>query len=664
MDYSRVVFENADEPPAGTATSAFVGLCARGKELVFRLPIGYPGAGVIHGYEAARDLHIAFFKLFCRFRSVVRRQRDRLKPDAPTHEDGGPALQNGRQWLTCHDEGDVYYYRHFDAFDALLDAFDELAIRGLERRLRLTDCGPANLMHFQRSDAGRIYQDDDSFYDDASVQPRSTVTLLSADLVGLYCFLLRDLREHVWPADDPAPLQEDILVFAERFEERHLWPRASCWEADQWQQTRDALREKLELIDRMTALKDEDYDALFLAVERFLYPPTDHPEQAGQLWGIDGFWPVWEWLVLTRLATDPVFRQRLLWVETGNLDPHTIGDLDTRGYAHPGGDPAILSVGDGPWETFLRNGKAVGHPYPDAILDPPKFHYTTNNFYNKQYQWINSLTLQEGQVSISLTGMSDHLVVPKTMPGVAHLRSKPLKTVLPVDQQLELAPVVTTTGVGATTLDRPETVALLHRVGARSAGPDAVWRCKPFTSLTDAKRRHMHGALLVDAKYKQPGRDGAAWSYDHRKQGSYEDMLTISCPDRPAAYSIYICPGPPVTAASWALLCAQLEHFDRHFDAGWNALLEVQTNLGSFKNRGQRLVVLGKSIIIIKGGGQQEHARGALLEQLFGHDPRVELAKNAHACSLLGVERFPGNDSFFVKHWPVRDLIDWVLAMP
>ena len=659
MDYSRITFESAGEASSGTAPGyAFVGIYDCGDGLVFRLPIGYPKPVLNNNYEAARDLHITFFKLFRRFRTIAEQNRERLKRRASVHEDAGPAIRNGREWIACHDEGEVYYYRHFDAFDSLLEVFNELAILGLERRLRPIESPPTDLKNFMQMDVGRLYQDDDSFYDDVSLQPLSTVTLLSSDLIGMYCFLLRDLRQHVWANDDPDPLPDEIRVLAERFEENHLWQNASCWEATEWEQTRDALREKLEIIDRMTPLKDEDYYCLYEAIERFLYPPNDNSNEAGKLWGIDGFWPVWEWMVLTRLATNEDFRQRLRWIETDNLAPGTVDGLTNVGFQYIGQDNRALGLASSNWGTFLGNGWKIGHPYPDAILLPADFDKRLNDWKNPNWAWINELSLEEGSVSMSLSGLSDHLAVSRATSNQVRIRSKSERSSPDIDENEQLLPTLKIMGEVSTNLDRPEVSAMLRRLGDWCYREGTFWRFKPFKSLRDVGRKNIDRVLLVDAKYKKPEDQSQSWANDHRKQAAYEDALTISCPDMPAAYSIYVCPTSPVTQDSLASLMIQKQKFDREFETQWMKLNDVETNYGTFKNRGQTIVVFGRKTVVGYGSSQRNDAYNTLIDHTL-----AEIDKIFFACSLLGVDRFPNNDNFFVKNWPIRELVEGILNL-
>ena len=662
MDYGTLIFENAGDPSPYMASSyAFVGLYAVGEKRIFRLPLGYPQPEKASCYEVARDLHIMFFKLFRRFRAIAERNRERPKKTSEEHEDAGPALEKGREWIARHTEGDVYYYRHFDAFDSLLDAFDELMILGLEQRLRLTECPPADLRNFQRTAAGRIYQDDDSFYDDTSLQSLPTVTLLSSDLVGLYCFLLCDLREHVWAQDDPDPLQDDIRVLGERFLEKHLWPDASCWESEQWNLTRIALRDKLDVIDRVTALKDEDYYKLRDAVERFLYPPADDSGQTGMLWGLDGFWPVWEWMVLTRLASEPEFCERLYWIEADNLAQETVDQLKSKLPRHPNQDQRVLCRDDGSWDTFLENGWKVGHPFPDAILAPAELQKRLNIRNDTNWNWIDTLILKEGPVTMSLSGMSNQLAVSKSAPFQVQFRRQFARSSQPISESEELRPILEIMDEKCINHDRPELTAMLRLLGHFGHGEGAVGRYKPFKSLIDIGRKHFGGVLLVDAKYKTfTGKDDQ-WANDHRKQGAYEDVLTLSCPETPAAYSIYICPGVFATKELRVNLSNRVERkkqFVQEFNLRWNGLNDAAPPWRYFKNASQTIQVFGRTATVDYGQGQFERAYGKLIPEELKEDCSAEMNKSHIAFSLLGVDRFPGNDNFFVKNWPIRDLVD------
>ena len=70
--------------------------------------------------------------------------------------------------------------------------------------------------------------------------------------------------------------------------------------------------------------------------------------------------------------------------------------------------------------------------------------------------------------------------------------------------------------------------------------------------------------------------------------------------------------------------------------------------------------MLGQTIGVPWGKGQEIRARDELLGKIFPPDKGLmaDIDKGRLACSLLGVDRFPGNDQFFFKNWPIRDLVD------
>ena len=310
------------------------------------------------------------------------------------------------------------------------------------------------------------------------------------------------------------------------------------------------------------------------------------------------------------------------------------------------------------WNSFLTNGKKLGHPYPDAILSPAEF----KREYEPEQGWhrVEKLHRSEGAVVMTLSGTHEYLATTGT-PTQAQIRSSVSS---PGGEKEVAQPVLALTGLQRPDPDRPEVIAMLCRLGTWSPGPSAFWQCAPFKSYREATRKHMGGVLLVDAKYKKAEDPGANWAVDHRKQAAYEDALTLSCPGTPAAYSIYICPGQPVAQDSLATLvareAARRAQFNQEFENQWNKLDEITAYERVFKNLGQPLQVLDQTTIVTRGSGQEIRARHDLLGKIFPPDKGLmsDIDKGRLACSLLGVDRFPGNDQFFFKNWPIRDLVD------
>ncbi|MFW5871987.1 MAG: hypothetical protein ACOCUT_02675 [bacterium] len=303
MFYNNITYEVAgdDQYTVNSPHYSFVGILKRGSQTIFRLPIGYPEPESTDQFNTTRDLHIKFYKLFRLFRDAVEAKQGETgqskigshTPQATNRED-----KDG-EYIMNHDEGQVYYYRKLDAFDSLLDAYDPVRIIALENRLRIvTD--DFDIRNFQNILGSAVFFADNSFYIDKDYQPRPTLTLATTDIVGLYSFLLSDMRAHLYPDNnDPAPLHPEVMSTAEDFQARHLWPAASCWEEDQWEATKATCIDLLDAIHKHTALKDEDYWKIYEALERFLF--DDFTEKQGtedgeMIWGLEGFWPVWEFL--------------------------------------------------------------------------------------------------------------------------------------------------------------------------------------------------------------------------------------------------------------------------------------------------------------------------------------------------------------------------------
>jgi len=761
IDYSRVVYKEA----SNEKRYSFVGIKKKAQELHFHLPLGYAAPeGSSEDrlkYNHARDLHIQFFKLFKQFRTIARANRELSKSFEAPHEDDTTGVDKRREWVCNHEEGEVVYYRYLDAFDSILEAFDELKILELERRLRLADQPASDLRNFHRGEAGRIYGEDGSFYDNQTLQPSRTIALHASDIAGMYCFLLRDLRQHVWSLEDPEPLKSEVIILAEKFGDAHLWPTASCWESTEWEATRATLVEKLETIDRTTALKDEDYFLLYEAIERFLFSPElKDSSEDGEIWGIKGFWPVWEWMVLTRLATEEKYLKRLLWIETSNLAPELVQRLRTsKGFVHPKKgrreDRRVLCRENHKerFEQFMRCAGKLGHPYPDAILEQARYELTRNDYWSKEscvYQeafdaiavkegclsedffikhkvgklYVTSISKIEGSVHSSEgSGQSssrgagrmgiegdkvESMALCRLTPEVGwkdiFMRDRGHDEVFFGKEEELLVESRLSVEGGEREWEsdavRPELIGALARAGQWTLKPGQYWRVEPFRSSNIVRRhRHMSGALIVDAKYKLARSEPAVWSNDCRKQGAYEDALTLSCLERPAAYSIFICPGlGRNTACSRKAVelfnrgfFALLGEFEKEFESGWGELKPSKEG-SAYRLTGEpfKIVIGDGRVAEVKVGFyegsadvQKEHNRREIGSVLFEREIRFwkdepenekheeevvsivdlkrlvaeELRKVSFSLSLLGVKPLTYSDCFFVKDWPLDQIV-------
>lgn len=340
MDYGNLKIEVRDEDKY-----SFVGISKNNGQLTLRLPIGYDK---IHDeikntkdeekkFEKIRDLHIKLYKLIRIYRVSID-PRNLKEQGGEIHKPSAQQAEEGVLKLTEHEGNNVSYYKKFDTFDCLLDAYDPVRILALQYRLRIVS-DEFDMRNFTRSLGNAVFLDDDSFYIDRDYQPRPTINLATTDIVGMYSFLLCDMLEHLYPDADTIPVPEEISVIADDFKARHLWPSASCWKPKQWKTTNSTCKDILDKLHKHTAVKDDDYWNIYEAVERFLYDisesESDRSDNEELMWGMKGFWPVWEMLcfdMLLRICNNEI-KGNILYADFdkftkyNNYKPETQDDL-------------------------------------------------------------------------------------------------------------------------------------------------------------------------------------------------------------------------------------------------------------------------------------------------------------------------------------------------
>jgi hypothetical protein len=110
----------------------------------------------------------------------------------------------------------------------------------------------------------------------------------------MFCFIYCDVKTQLQEVDQ---VDSQHRFLADKFKELHLFPQASLFEQDSFEQVKTILKDRLELIDHHTPIKDDEYWKLRDAIYAFLY---GEPVQglSDTYWGIKNFWPIWEDLCL------------------------------------------------------------------------------------------------------------------------------------------------------------------------------------------------------------------------------------------------------------------------------------------------------------------------------------------------------------------------------
>ena len=290
FDFSSLTVISADD---GGNSYSFVGI-GQGE---LRLPKGCMAwADKMNSVQApaekfgtVRDAFLDLYKTLRVYRGNIQRS---LVSDRDSAQAGA---QGGMELLGEHENSEIIYYRHLDMLDSILDAHDELAILSLAQRLGRSERLDNTKLHRYLDCA--IYFDDGDFIVDEMVMPRHQVILEPVEIVQMYCFVLIEVKRLLEESD---VLASDIRVLGERFFENHLAAGDGLFEFDTWRHTRDILCERLSIIDKNTAFKDDGYHALYEALTRFLYGSAEQNDQ-GRQWGISTFAPVFEALCLTHL---------------------------------------------------------------------------------------------------------------------------------------------------------------------------------------------------------------------------------------------------------------------------------------------------------------------------------------------------------------------------
>ncbi|MEA5625255.1 LlaJI family restriction endonuclease [Nostoc sp. UHCC 0251] len=193
------------------------------------------------------------------------------------------------------EEGDgCILYSKIKMIERVLEAYDELAINSIQKKLRRSD--EIDYSKIDKYLDRAIYLNDDVIYVEWMDLPRSTLRYESTDLVNLYCYILDEIIEQL-NSDVPDNIKEriqDIRFLSQRFKEDYLTSNQSIFGKDTFEETISILKEALDKIDKNTYYKDADYWGIYEAIEIFLYGEINPEQGDGEFWGVHGFSLIWE----------------------------------------------------------------------------------------------------------------------------------------------------------------------------------------------------------------------------------------------------------------------------------------------------------------------------------------------------------------------------------
>ena len=374
-----------DKLTCEVATGAAVGIGVEdNNKTTFYLPLGYPTP------TNAEEKKQAFFELYRLFKAYV--TKNKLQPtDAQKRADGVLSEQEGYRLTVKDDDSVSMLYIKVNFLDTILDAFDSDAIQNIGNRKLYSD-------DFQLEDAlahldDAVFMPNHAFMVDQAIVDQKQVLVEATELAQMFCFIYCDVKTQLQEADQ---VDSQHRFLADKFKELHLFPQASLFEQDSFEQVKTILKDRLELIDHNTPIKDGEYWKLRDAIYAFLYGEPVLGQQEDTYWGIKNFWPIWEDLCLESLYL--IYSR--LWLEDKVWLADTKRD-DLFGEAKEIGTKNIFfkdDVNDYPFKISFSD--QVKYLYPDLIfialcsidnyshLYRVKFHhYWSNNF--KEEDLIN-----------------------------------------------------------------------------------------------------------------------------------------------------------------------------------------------------------------------------------------------------------------------------------
>ena len=289
--------------------SSFVGIKADDNGgYAFYLPKGFddfidtyqnqPNANDISKFNKVRDFFFLMYRTLRKFdrdnenNSKVTRKdaKNKKNQDRPTLSTGGISLE--------YEEGsDCILYSKLSMIERILEAYDDLAINSIEKKVRRTE--EIDYSKIYKYLDGAIYLKNGAIYIDVMDLPRPMISYESTDIVHLYCFILDEIMQQLQEdvPDHVYGRSQDIQFLSQRFRDNYLTINHSLFDQDTFEETITICKEALDNIDRNTHYKDADYWGLYEAIEIFLYGGLNPELDDGDFWGIEGeqgFDYVWE----------------------------------------------------------------------------------------------------------------------------------------------------------------------------------------------------------------------------------------------------------------------------------------------------------------------------------------------------------------------------------
>lgn len=251
-------------------------------QMEFWLPLGF--ADFPKDFGKVKQFFFRMYRTLRKYLSEKELEAELLdnKRDGIYEKDGGFRFKN-------EFTDDIVLYSKLNAFDKILNGFDELRIASLENKIKRTPIIDYTQIHKYLHKA--IYLEDDVIYIDEMDLPKGVIIPESTPIVKLFCYIYTEIKTELEDLGEVPILAKDL---AEEFKIEYLPTTSGLFTEEGFDDTISILRAQLDEIDRLTTYKDEDYWHFFEAVESFLYANNDFNQSDDKYWGVTNFSLIWE----------------------------------------------------------------------------------------------------------------------------------------------------------------------------------------------------------------------------------------------------------------------------------------------------------------------------------------------------------------------------------
>lgn len=338
FDLSKIKFINKNADRSKRAFS-FVGIRKNPTtgEIEFWLPLGFEEFDK-GDFNQVKSFFFGMYKTFKKYLSDKSLEKELLD----NNRDGLYDTAEGGFRFTNFANDDLLLYSKLNAFDKIIEGYDDLRIASLERKATRTLVVDYSQIHKYLHKA--VYLEDDVIYVDEMSLPKNVIVKSSTPIIELFSYIYMELKREL---DESSDLTPHAIELAESFKEEYLSGIGSLFDQFTFEDTISILKERLNEVDLYTTYKDDDYWHFFEAVESFLYAENDFENTDDIYWGIKDFSDIWE-TMCQNYCLD--LFENVLYAEVGNY---------LKKYLPLDGEPFKMTMSSAPNFRYIR---------PDLVL--------------------------------------------------------------------------------------------------------------------------------------------------------------------------------------------------------------------------------------------------------------------------------------------------------